>query len=109
MRKLILSMVCICFSIYSYADTTAQQWRNSVVIEKEGEHCVDDPNCFNRYHPMIPPVARANPGDEIVFHTRDALDSDLQFDSIAEDLAAVDLNLVHPMTGPVYIEGARAW
>lgn len=89
------------------ADTTDVKWQNKVVVAKKGAHCVDDPNCFNRYHPAIPPVARAKPGDMIVLHTRDALDSDLKLDSNADDLAAVDLNLVHPMTGPVHIEGAK--
>lgn len=91
----------------AFADTTTQSWQNRVVVQKQGEHCVDDPNCFNRYHPAIPPVARANPGDFIVFHSRDALDSDLTLDSVAADVLAVDLNLVHPMTGPVHIEGAE--
>ncbi len=89
------------------ADTTDQTWTTQVVVEKAGDHCADDPNCFNRYHPAIPPVARANPGDHIVIHSRDALDSDLTLDSVADDVLAVDLNLVHPMTGPVYIEGAE--
>ncbi|MGH6924518.1 MAG: acetamidase/formamidase family protein [Propylenella sp.] len=89
------------------ADTADVQWQTKVVLAKQGAHCVDDPGCFNRYHPAIPPVARANPGDMIVFHTRDALDSDLTLDSNADDMAALDLNLVHPMTGPVYIEGAE--
>jgi formamidase len=88
------------------ADTTEVTWKTIVEIEKSGAHCGDDPNCFNRYHPAIKPVARANPGDHIVFHTRDALDADLDLESNADDLAAVDLNLVHPMTGPVHIEGA---
>jgi len=78
-----------------------------LVIEKTGAHCPDDPHCFNRYHPTIPPVVTATPGQHIVFHTRDALDTDLNFDSVADDLAALDLNLVHPMTGPVHIEGAE--
>ncbi|MEL6217910.1 MAG: acetamidase/formamidase family protein [Pseudomonadota bacterium] len=91
----------------AYADTTDETWRSQVVVAKQGAHCLDDPNCFNRYHPAIPAVARANPGDEIVLETRDALDSDLRLDSNADDLAAVDLNYVHPMTGPVYIEGAK--
>ena len=89
------------------SDTTDQKWMTKVVVEKQGDHCADDPNCFNRYHPAIPPVARANPGDMIVMHSRDALDSDLTLDSVAADLAGVDLNLVHPMTGPVHIEGAK--
>lgn len=89
------------------ADTTDVTWQNQVVVEKAGAHCADDATCFNRYHPAIPAATNAAAGDHIVFHTRDALDADLALDSVADDLAAVDLNLVHPMTGPVAIEGAE--
>jgi formamidase len=89
------------------ADTSDQRWQSTVVVAKSGAHCKDDPNCFNRYHPAIKPVLRAEAGDYVVFETRDALDSDLRLDSVADDVTAVDLNLVHPMTGPVHIEGAR--
>ncbi len=89
------------------ADTTDVKSQSWLVVAKDGAHCVDDPNCFNRYHPAIKPVARAKPGQLIVFETRDALDSDLNIDSVPDDVAAVDLNLIHPMTGPVYIEGAK--
>jgi formamidase len=90
------------------ADTTEVAWQNRVTVAKQGAHCVDDPHCFNRYHPAIQPVVRARPGDYVVFETRDALDSDLTLESVADDVTAVDLNLVHPMTGPVHIEGAVA-
>jgi formamidase len=89
------------------ADTTDQKWQETVVVAKTGDHCVDDSNCFNRYHYAIKPAARAKPGQMIVFETRDALDSDLKLDSVPADVTAIDLNLVHPMTGPVHIEGAR--
>ncbi len=91
----------------AWGDTTDVKWRQIVELSKTGAHCADDESCFNRYHPAIEPAARANPGDHIVFHTRDALDADLDLESIADDLAALDLNLVHPMTGPVFIEGAK--
>ena len=91
----------------TFADTTDQTWLKTVVVPKSGAHCADDPNCMNRYHPAIASVATAAAGDLIVLHTRDALDADLALDSVADDLAAVDLNLVHPMTGPVHIEGAK--
>jgi formamidase len=103
----ILAAALYAVTSLAIADTTDVAWQSIVAVEKQGAHCVDDPNCFNRYHPAIPTVARANPGARIVFHTRDALDADLTLDSNADDLAAVDLNLVHPMTGPVYIEGAE--
>jgi len=106
-RTLMTSVALSALAGAALADTTDVTWQNRVVIEKQGTHCADDPACFNRYHPAIPPAARANPGDYIVFHTRDALDSDLTLDSNADDLAALDLNLVHPLTGPVHIEGAE--
>lgn len=109
LRNLLLaaSLFCVPLAAPALADTTDVKWQKKIVIAKKGAHCVDDPNCFNRYHPDIPAVAKANPGDMLVFHTRDALDSDLNLGSVADDLAAVDLNLVHPMTGPVHIEGAK--
>ena len=93
-------------SVQSGADTTDQRWMTKVELTKQGAHCVEDRNCFNRYHPEIPSRASANVGDMIVFHTRDALDSEFRLDSTADDLATVDLGLVHPMTGPVSINGA---
>jgi formamidase len=91
----------------AFADTTNVKTQTVVEIKKMGAHCENDPNCFNRYHPNIKPVARAKPGDLIKMHTRDALDSNLNINSKPKDVTAIDLNLVHPMTGPVFIEGAR--
>jgi formamidase len=89
------------------SDTTNVMGPAPVVVKKQGAHCKDDRNCFNRLHPAIPMVARAKPGEHIVYETRDALDSDFDFESIPADVTAADLNLVHPMTGPVHIEGAK--
>jgi formamidase len=88
------------------ADTTEVTHETAVVVAKKGSHCSDDPNCFNRYHPSIKPVARVSAGQVVVIQTRDAFDSNLNLQSTAEDVTALDLNLVHPMTGPVFIEGA---
>jgi len=90
-----------------YADTTDVKTQSWVYVKKKGAHCKDDPNCMNRYHPGIKPVMTAKPGQLILFETRDALDSDLNVNSQPKDLAAVDLNNVHPITGPVHIEGAK--
>jgi len=94
-------------SVFASADTTDSTWMTKVELKKTGTHCIDDKNCFNRYHPKIPPAAKADPGDMIIFHTRDALDAEFRLDSTADDLSTFDLGLVHPMTGPVYINGAK--
>jgi formamidase len=91
----------------AFADTAEVKTQNIVEVKKKGAHCEQDPNCFNRYHPAIKPVARAKPGDQIVVHTRDALDSNLNINSKPKDVTAIDVNLIHPMTGPIYIEGAK--
>ena len=46
-------------SSLALADTTDVTWQNRVELAKEGAHCADDPNCFNRYHPAIPAAATA--------------------------------------------------
>jgi len=102
-----LGIAACCWALPVAADTTEVKSQSWVYVKKSGRHCKDDPNCVNRYHPAIKPVARAQPGQLIVFETRDALDSELTLTSQGKDLAAVDLNLVHPLTGPVYIEGAK--
>jgi formamidase len=91
----------------AHADTTSVKAWQIVRVAKTGAHCVDDKNCMNRMHPAIKPVSRANPGQHIVFETRDAFDSDFNLGSKPEDVSAADLNLVHPLTGPVFIEGAQ--
>lgn len=95
------------FAASAFADTTDVKTQSWVNVPKKGVHCAEDPNCFNRYHPAIKPVMSAKPGQLIRFETRDALDSDLNVNSLPKDLGAVDLNLVHPITGPVAIEGAK--
>lgn len=89
------------------ADTADVKTQTIVEVKKKGAHCEQDPNCFNRFHPAIKPVARAKPGDLIVVHTRDALDSNLNINSKPKDVTAIDVNLIHPMTGPIHIEGAK--
>ncbi len=106
-RAMVCFIVFLGFATQAGSDTTSQTWMTKVEIKKQGDHCSDDENCFNRYHPDISPKASANVGDMIILETRDALDSEFRLDSIADDLATVDLGLVHPMTGPVNINGAK--
>jgi formamidase len=63
--------------------------------------------CHNRWHPDIKPAATANQGDTVIFETRDALDGPYRWDSGPKTVAASNLNLVHPLTGPLYVNGAE--
>ena len=61
----------------------------------------------NRWHPGLEPIARVAPGEEITLETRDGLDGQLDRSSTAADLANVRFGRSHPLTGPVYVEGAE--
>lgn len=60
----------------------------------------------NRWHPDIEPVARVRPGDVVTLETRDGLDGQLTRESTHADCDAPDLGTAHPLTGPLYVEGA---
>jgi len=79
-----------------------------LVVGREGGRCAEDAACFNRIHPEIPMTVRAEPGQTIVFKTRNAGDSRLDPESDYEDPRgeAPYVTAVHPLTGPVHINGA---
>jgi formamidase len=69
---------------------------------------LEEPNTgHNRWHPDIPPLVRCEPGDEVVLETRDAFDGQMSPDATLETVAAPNLDVVHPLTGPVHVEGAE--
>ena len=61
----------------------------------------------NRWHPDVPPVATVAPGEEVTLVTRDGLDGQLTRSSTHADILDLDLGLGHPLTGPVFVEGAE--
>ena len=54
----------------------------------------------------IDPRLTIDPGDTVIFHTRDAGDGYYTQDSTAEDAANKGPFTGHPLTGPVYVRGA---
>ena len=107
-RRSMLWAAAAAFACVSAAGFAADRHGKRVVIPKTGERCVNDPKCHNRWHYAIPRVAVADPGDVVVFGTRDAFDHSLDRNSTAADVVALNLNLVHPLTGPLHVRGAKA-
>ncbi|MDA0995084.1 MAG: acetamidase/formamidase family protein, partial [Proteobacteria bacterium] len=84
--------------------------RADIIVGGEGSRCSEDPACINRIHPDIPMAARARPGERITMIGRDAGDMQLDPDefAVAEQSSREGFGVVHPLVGPVYIEGAIA-
>jgi formamidase len=81
-----------------------------IVVGDTSVGCAEDPACINRLHPDIPMVANADPGERIVFLGRDAFDLTLDPDefSSADAIPRAGVGIVHALTGPVFINGAKA-
>jgi formamidase len=60
----------------------------------------------NRWHPDIEPRARVAAGTSLVIETLDAMDGQLTPGSDAGTVASSNLNRVHPLSGPVHVDGA---
>jgi formamidase len=61
----------------------------------------------NRWHAGIPPIARIKSGDVVEADTRDGGDVQVTWDSAATDDENFDINRIHPLTGPFYVEDAE--
>src|SRR5690242_13250630 len=61
----------------------------------------------NRWHPDIPPVARANPGDVVAIETVDCDDGEITADWKSSQVGTCSPGIVHPLTGPVHVVGTE--
>ena len=61
----------------------------------------------NRWHPDITPMITVQSGDEAEIHTRDSFDCQIGKTMSGPDLAGASIGRAHPLTGPVYVEGAE--
>ena len=60
----------------------------------------------NRWHPDIPPVLKIEGGDRVDIDTLDSFDGQLTPKTTHDDLGRASLKRLHPLTGPIFINGA---
>ena len=78
------------------------------ILINRNKRCVEEEDiCHNRWHPEIYPAAEVEPGDIVEIETRDALDGQITDSPGYDDVLKADLNVAHPLTGPVYVKGAE--
>jgi formamidase len=61
----------------------------------------------NRWHPDLEPAASVRPGEEITLEMRDGLGGALTPTSTHADAGRLDTGVAHPLTGPIFVEGAE--
>lgn len=55
----------------------------------------------------FPPIVSVVSGAEVTLETQDAAGGQLSKDSTVADIAALDFERVNPVTGPIFVEGAK--
>ena len=61
----------------------------------------------NRWHPDIAPIVRVDPGAVVALETRDGFDVQFGWQTTAGDVDTCNLNVIHPLTGSVFVNGAE--
>jgi acetamidase/formamidase len=68
---------------------------------------LDDSQVHAFWDHALPPRARIAQGDTVVFETQEASAKQISPESSHADVATLSFDPIHPLTGPVYVEGAE--
>jgi acetamidase/formamidase len=66
-----------------------------------------DPNVHHAWDNSLDPALSVEPGHIVRFECRDAVDGQVGMDTTPEEFGSVSFDPVHPLTGPVRVEGAE--
>lgn len=60
----------------------------------------------NKFSRSVPPAIRVPSGAVVQVDTKEATDGQLTLESTEQDVTQLDFEPIHPLTGPIYVEGA---
>ena len=72
----------------------------------EPDHFLTSEQTHSKFSRSIPPVLTIEPGDVVEMSTEEATDGQLTIDSDTADLMKLSFDPIHPLTGPVFVNGA---
>lgn len=70
-------------------------------------HHLDDAHCHAFWDNSHPPRVHIEPGDTVVFETLEASAGQIKPNSDSSALSSLSFDPIHPLTGPVYVQGAE--
>jgi acetamidase/formamidase len=76
-------------------------------MKDHANHTIHRDHTHHGWNNAFKPVLKVAPGETIHFETKDASSGQLSKGSTAEALKKLDLAFVNPVTGPVYVDGAK--
>ena len=70
------------------------------------QYFLDATQTHNKFSRTIPPALRVPSGAVVQVETQEATDGQLTLESTPDDVTQLDFEPIHPLTGPIYVEGA---
>ena len=89
------------------AACTIQKWGDPEDNVPDVEFTLSAEQTHNRFSSSIPPAITVPSGSVVEAFTAEASDGQLQIGSTAADVIALDFDPIHPLTGPMFVEGAE--
>ncbi len=80
---------------------------NPDLLVPEPDFFIKPDQTHNKFSASIPYVIKVHDGSVIEAYTQEVTDGQLNINSTEEDFKNVNWDLVHTLTGPIYIEGAE--
>ena len=107
MRSLLLALLLSSF-LFACESTTVEETEPEVISPAYTiDHTLTKDQTHNKFSSAIAPILTVESGAVIEAFTEDASDEQFSPDSGMEDLDNLDFEPIHPLTGPVYVEGAE--
>lgn len=102
--------VIVILVILSCSQEKKEEKEAAKIIEKveiKAAYTLTKDQTHNKFSSKIPPVLRVKSGAIIEAFTEDASDEQISYSSKVSVLDSLKFDLIHPLTGPVYVEDAQ--
>lgn len=108
-RVICISLYFLCIACQQPPETEKPEQSTEVTSRDLPEitHTLTKDQTHNKFSNRIEPVLRVTSGAVIEAFTEDASDEQFSLNSTPESLDSLDFEPIHPLTGPVYVEGAQ--
>jgi acetamidase/formamidase len=94
-------------SLFLWGCTGQDKESGNVVRTPKPQYFLKRDQTHNKFSRKIAPVLRVPSGAVIEAETEEASDQQVALGSSVKDLTKMDFDPIHPLTGPVYVEGAQ--
>ncbi|MFQ5603579.1 MAG: acetamidase/formamidase family protein [bacterium] len=106
-KSLALKFICFFVAIILFGCPGLDKENSQQKSTPEPQYFLTRDQTHNKWSSAIPPVLTVPSGAVIEVQTEEASDAQLTVNSTAADVPNVQFDPIHPLTGPVYVEGAE--